>query len=167
MSDERANEDSGERTNTALTNADHKGNHKKKVRRASRPLSAKPASDQMTIDQRRLRQLDKLQLDALQAGSPLQGALQGATGDLLSIGHHMTQSILAALDPPIAGPIACPTPAPLSTAALEQLSPAIELLLRVSRQADRLASLDQRIDESQHAQLSTQPATAGSGEART
>lgn len=114
-----------------------KQSRKKKVRPKGQDLPTKPPDDEIDIDQRRVEKLDELQLDALEASNPLQGGLRSAAGDLLYIGLQMKRTIVANIG------------GRMGMSDVDRVSPSIELLLRVSRQADRLASLDQRFSETQ------------------
>lgn len=118
---------------------------KKKVRPKGQGLPAKPLADEVDIDQRRVEKLDELQLNALQAPNPLQGGLRSAAGDLLYIGLQMKRTIVANIG------------GQMGVSDFDRVSPSIELLLRVSRQADRLASLDQRFSETQQVKRSNLP----------
>ncbi|MBC8355318.1 MAG: hypothetical protein H8E66_25355 [Planctomycetes bacterium] len=118
---------------------------KKKVRAKGQDLPAKPPAAEIDIDQRRVEKLDELQLNALESPNPLQGGLRSAAGDLLYIGLQMKRTIVANIG------------GQMGVSDFDRVSPSIELLLRVSRQADRLASLDQRFSETQQVTRSHLP----------
>ena len=110
---------------------------KKKVKRPDG--SAKSITKPVDIDQQRVEKLNAIQLEALKMSNPLQSALKGAAGDLLFLSHKMKQTIIATLDESA------------EASQIDKATPMIELFLKVSRQADRFAHIDQRIAETQQA----------------
>lgn len=102
--------------------------------------SVKPVAKPVDIDQLRTAKLNEIQVEALKVSNPLQSTLKGAAGDLLFLGYRMKKTIVATLDESE------------DLSQFDKATPIIELLLKVSRQADRFAHIDQRIAETQKAQ---------------
>jgi len=116
---------------------------KKKARRTAEGVQ--PTAQPVDIDQLRAEKLNDIQLDALQVRNPLQGALRGAAGDLLFLSHKMKQALVEMLEE--SGGVS----------PFDKATPTIELFLKVARQADRFAQLDQRMVETQREQADNEP----------
>lgn len=123
------------------------GTRKKKARRKEE--LTKPTAKPVDIDELRAEKLNEIQLDALKVRNPLQSALKGAAGDLLFLAHKMKQAIVTALNEPE------------GASQFDKVTPTIELFLKVSRQADRFAQIDQRMVETQKTQADNDPRASG------
>lgn len=82
----------------------------------------------------RMRRIQDLQAQALAKADPLEANLGAANGALLRLAFRMEQAIEGSLAD-FADPVT----------RIERLTPAIETYLKLMRQADRFAQLDQRL----------------------
>ena len=127
--------------------AGHARVRKKKVRRTEETVE--PKVKPVDIDQLRVEKFNEIQVDALKVRDPLQSAIKGAAGDLFFLCHKMKQVIVATLDES------------KGVSRFDKATPAIELFLKVSRQADRFAQIDQRILDTRSAQANRVPVGEG------
>ena len=87
-----------------------------------------------TDDAKRLARIFDFQVDALANPNPLQACLGSFTGDLLAIGWHIQKRINGALA--------------ASSGTIEDITsitPALDIVLRIGRQADRYAQLEAKL----------------------
>jgi hypothetical protein len=120
---------------------------KKKVR----PKEAEPESPIVgpDIDEERIDKLKDLQRNALKMSDPLRGALRSMAGDIFFMSQKLNSQIVATIED--SGGLA----------QFERVGQSFELFLKLCRQADRLANLDQRISEKQLAKASPRPEQSG------
>ena len=115
---------------------------KRRKKRATPSAPAEePQAASSTLTQQRLQRLDDFERSAVELPDPLQSVLRGAQADLQRIGYQLGHSLTAALQ----------TDADPTVTQAKDLVPAIETLLKVSRQADRFANLEQRQIENRQA----------------
>lgn len=98
------------------------------------PPTTTLTASQSTASEVRLHRIDELQMQSLQQEDPLQANLGAANGALLRFGYRMEQAIEDVLQQS-ANPLE----------RFERLAPAIDMYLKVMRQVDRFAQLDQRL----------------------
>ncbi|MAD80832.1 MAG: hypothetical protein CMJ50_08320 [Planctomycetaceae bacterium] len=120
---------------------------KKKVRPKETPPETPSVGPD--IDQERIDKLRDLQRNALKMGDPLRGALRSMAGDIFFISQKLNGQIVATIED--SGGLA----------QFERVGQSFELFLKLCRQADRLANLDQRISEKQLAKASPKPEQSG------
>jgi len=120
---------------------------KKKVR----PKEAQPKAPNVSpdIDQERIDKLNELQRNAIKMADPLRGALRGMAGDVFLMSHKLNSQLVASIED--SGGLA----------QFERVGQSFELFLKLCRQADRLANLDQRISEKQLEKANPKPEVSG------
>ena len=94
----------------------------------------------------RIRRIEDLQAEALANPDALQATLGAANGALMRMGFRLEEAIEGTLAN-IADPVA----------RFERLAPAIDSYLKVMRQVDRFAQLDQRLASVRQAGIAPKP----------
>lgn len=107
---------------------------------AAKPLpdrpAAKPKPKEPTLEEVRFARVDEYQQKALKVSNPLRAILGSVNSDLCKVGFHVAHTVIEAAKQ-----------IDRSTDRLHQLTPNIDVQLRVARQVERFAQLELRLEE--------------------